>query len=268
MSDLDERRNDRHKNGNESGDRIEGRNAVTEALAAGRTFNRIWILKPEGGRRLEPALAKILDEANKRGMVISRVPRNVLDRLSTTHNHQGVIATVAPHAYADLDDIINKARDEGRAPILIALDEIKDAYNLGSVLRIADCCGIDGVIIPERRSVSLDSMVAKASAGAMEYVPVARVTNLAQTLRNLKEKEGFWVCGTDMNGDVSYDSADYSGSLVIVIGSEGDGMREGVRKCCDFTVEIPMVGHVNSLNAAVACGVVVFEAARHRRAEN
>ena len=268
MSDLEERRGNNNRSGNVSGDKIEGRNAVGEALAAGRTINRIWILKPEGGKRLEPALAKILDAAIKQDTVISRVPRNVLDRMSTTHNHQGVIASVAPHEYADLDDIIGKARDEGRAPILIALDEIKDAYNLGSMLRIADCCGIDGVIIPERRSVSLDSMVAKASAGAMEYVPVARVTNLAQTLRNLKEKEGFWVCGTDMNGDVTYDKADYSGSLVIVIGSEGDGMRDGVRKCCDFTVEIPMVGHVNSLNAAVACGVVVFEAARQRRTEN
>lgn len=268
MSDLEERRGNNNKSGNVSGDKIEGRNAVSEALAAGRTINRIWILKPEGGKRLEPALAKILDAAIKHDTVISRVPRNVLDRMSTTHNHQGVIASVAPHEYADLDDILSKARDEGRAPILIALDEIKDAYNLGSMLRIADCCGIDGVIIPERRSVSLDSMVAKASAGAMEYVPVARVTNLAQTLRNLKEKEGFWVCGTDMNGNVTYDKADYSGNLVIVIGSEGDGMREGVRKCCDFTVEIPMVGHVNSLNAAVACGVVVFEAARQRRTEN
>ena len=267
MTDLDDRRGENNRSNNVSGDKIEGRNAVVEALAAGRTFNRMWILKPEGGRRLEPALAKILDEANKKGIVITRAPRNVLDRISTTHNHQGVIATVAPHEYADLDDIINKAKEEGRAPLLIALDEIKDAYNLGSVLRIADCCGIDGVIIPERRSVSLDSMVAKASAGAMEYVPVARVTNLAQTLRNLKEKEGFWVCGTDMNGDVSYDKADYSGNLVIVIGSEGDGMRDGVRKCCDFTVEIPMVGHVNSLNAAVAAGVIVFEAARHRRTE-
>ena len=199
---MDDRRGENNRSNNVSGDKIEGRNAVTEALAAGRTFNRMWILKPEGGRRLEPALAKILDEANRKGIVITRAPRNVLDRISTTHNHQGVIATVAPHEYADLDDIINKAREEGRAPLLIALDEIKDAYNLGSVLRIADCCGIDGVIIPERRSVSLDSMVAKASAGAMEYVPVARVTNLAQTLRNLKEKEGFWVCGTDMNGDV------------------------------------------------------------------
>ena len=268
MSDLEERRGNNNKSGNVSGDKIEGRNAVSEALAAGRTINRIWILKPEGGKRLEPALAKILDAAIKQDTVISRVPRNVLDRMSTTHNHQGVIASVAPHEYADLDDILSKARDEGRAPILIALDEIKDAYNLGSMLRIADCCGIDGVIIPERRSVSLDSMVAKASAGAMEYVPVARVTNLAHTLRNLKEKEGFWVCGTDMNGNVTYDKADYSGNLVIVIGSEGDGMREGVRKCCDFTVEIPMVGHVNSLNAAVACGVVVFEAARQRRTEN
>ena len=268
MSDLEEQRGNNNKSGNVSGDKIEGRNAVSEAISSGRTINRIWILKPEGGKRLEPALAKILDAANKMDTVISRVPRNVLDRMSTTHNHQGVIASVAPHEYADLDDIINKARDEGRAPILIALDEIKDAYNLGSMLRIADCCGIDGVIIPERRSVSLDSMVAKASAGAMEYVPVARVTNLAQTLRNLKEKEGFWVCGTDMNGDTTYDKADYSGSLVIVIGSEGDGMRDGVRKCCDFTVEIPMSGHVNSLNAAVACGVVVFEAARQRRTES
>lgn len=248
-------------------DKIEGRNAVTEALTSGRTINKIWILKPEGSRRLEPALAKILDMANKQGIVVTRAPRNVLDKLSNTHNHQGVIASCASHDYADLTDIIENARQKGHSPLLIALDELKDAYNLGSILRIADCCGVDGIIIPERRSIALDSMVAKASAGAVEYVPVARVTNLAQTLRTLKEKEGFWVCGTDMDGSARYDEADYTGNLVIVIGSEGDGMREGVRKCCDFTVNIPMYGHVNSLNAAVAAGVVVFEAVKLRKAK-
>ena len=224
-------------------DKIEGKNAVNEALSSGRTINKIWLLKPEGGRRLEPALAKILDAANERGIVVTRSPRNVLDRLSETHNHQGVIASVASHDYADLDEIIENARNVGHAPLLVALDELKDAYNLGSILRISDCCSVDGVIIPERRSIALDS----------------------QTLRNLKEKEGFWVCGTDMDGEVSYDEADYTGSMVIVIGSEGEGIREGVRKCCDFMVTIPMTGHVNSLNAAVAAGVVVFEAVKRRR---
>ena len=250
-----------------STDKLEGRNAVTEALAAGREFNKIWILKPEGDKPLDHGLIRILDEANKKGIIVTRATRQVLDKMSSTHNHQGVIASVAPHSYADLDEIISKCRDEGRPALLVALDEIKDAYNLGSILRISDCCGVDGVIIPERRSVALDSMVAKASAGAIEYVPVARVTNLAQTLTRLKEKENFWVCGTDMNADYEYHDADYSGNLVVVIGSEGDGMRDGVRKCCDFTVSIPMSGHVNSLNAAVAAGVVLFEAQAKRHRE-
>ncbi|MBR2821256.1 MAG: 23S rRNA (guanosine(2251)-2'-O)-methyltransferase RlmB [Clostridiales bacterium] len=250
-----------------STDKLEGRNAITEALAAGREFNKIWILKPEGDKPLDHGLIRILDEANKKGIIVTRATRQVLDKMSSTHNHQGVIASVAPHSYADLDEIISKCRDEGRPALLVALDEIKDAYNLGSILRISDCCGVDGVIIPERRSVALDSMVAKASAGAIEYVPVARVTNLAQTLTRLKEKENFWVCGTDMNADYEYHDADYSGNLVVVIGSEGDGMRDGVRKCCDFTVSIPMSGHVNSLNAAVAAGVVLFEAQAKRHRE-
>lgn len=249
-------------------DKIEGRNAVTEALAAEREFNKIWILKPDGDKPLDHGLIRILDEANKRGIVVTRASRDVLDRMSHTHNHQGVIASIAPHKYVELDEIIGKCREEGRPALLVALDEIKDAYNLGSILRISDCCGVDGVIIPERRSVALDSMVAKASAGAIEYIPVARVTNLAQTLTRLKEKESFWVCGTDMDGDYEYHNADYSGNLVVVIGSEGDGMRDGVRKCCDFTVSIPMVGRVNSLNAAVAAGVVLFEAQAKRNSES
>ena len=150
-------------------DRLEGRNSVNEALSAGREINKLWILEPQGGQRLDPGLAKILDEANKRKIVVIRSPRNVLDRMSQTHNHQGVIAAVASHEYVEIDDILTKAADEGRAPLLVVLDELKDAYNLGSVLRIADAAGVDGVVIPKHRSIGLDSVVAKASAGAIEH---------------------------------------------------------------------------------------------------
>ncbi len=268
------RRNDRPQRESFSGkpeaqeptsDRLEGRNAVTEALNAGREINKLWILEPSGGQRLDPGLAKILDEANKRKIVVIRSPRNVLDRMSQTHNHQGVIAAVASHEYVEIDDILKKAEDEGRKPLLVVLDELKDAYNLGSVLRIADAAGVDGVVIPKHRSIGLDSVVAKASAGAIEYVPVARVTNIAQTLRELKEKNGFWVCGTAAEGSTPYDKADYKGALAIVIGSEGEGMRDSVQKECDFLLSIPMAGTVNSLNAAVAAGIVVFEAVKGRR---
>ena len=248
-----------------SADRLEGRNAVTEAINAGREINKLWILEPSGGQRLDPGLAKILDEANKRKIVVIRSPRNVLDRMSQTHNHQGVIAAVASHEYVEIDDILKKAESEGRQPLLVVLDELKDAYNLGSVLRIADAAGVDGVVIPKHRSIGLDSVVAKASAGAIEYVPVARVTNIAQTLRELKEKHGFWVCGTAAEGSTPYDKADYKGALAIVIGSEGEGMRDSVQKECDFLLSIPMAGTVNSLNAAVAAGIVVFEAVKGRR---
>ena len=268
------RRNDRPQREGFSGkpeaqeptsDRLEGRNAVTEALNAGREINKLWILEPSGGQRLDPGLAKILDEANKRKIVVIRSPRNVLDRMSQTHNHQGVIAAVASHEYVEIEDILKKAEDEGRKPLLVVLDELKDAYNLGSVLRIADAAGVDGVVIPKHRSIGLDSVVAKASAGAIEYVPVARVTNIAQTLRELKEKNGFWVCGTAAEGSTPYDKADYKGALAIVIGSEGEGMRDSVQKECDFLLSIPMAGTVNSLNAAVAAGIVVFEAVKGRR---
>lgn len=268
------RRNDRPQRDNynskpeaqePTADRLEGRNAVTEALNAGREINKLWVLEPSGGQRLDPGLAKILDEANKRKIVVIRSPRNVLDRMSQTHNHQGVIAAVASHEYVEIDDILKKVESEGRQPLLVVLDELKDAYNLGSVLRIADAAGVDGVVIPKHRSIGLDSVVAKASAGAIEYVPVARVTNIAQTLRELKEKNGFWVCGTAAEGSTPYDKADYKGALAIVIGSEGEGMRDSVQKECDFLLSIPMAGTVNSLNAAVAAGIVVFEAVKGRR---
>lgn len=248
-------------------DRLEGRNSVIEALKAGREINKLWILEPSDGQKMDARLAKILDEAIKRKIVIIRTTRQNLDQMSQTHNHQGVIAAVAAHEYVDIDDILKAAEEKGHAPLLVVLDELKDAYNLGSILRIADAAGVDGVIIPKHRSIGLDSVVAKASAGAIEYVPVARVTNIAQTLRELKEKHNFWVCGTAMEGSVPYDTADYTGSLAIIIGSEGEGMRDIVRKECDFLISIPMAGEVNSLNAACAAAVVVFEATKNRKAK-
>ena len=248
---------------NATEDRLEGRNSITEAMRAGREINKILALASAGDKKDDPGLSRILSEASKRKITVIRVKRDVLDKMSQTHNHQGVIAQVASHEYYDIDDIISKCRNEGRQPLLVVLDELKDAYNLGSILRISDAAGVDGVIIPRHRSIGLDSVVAKASAGAIEYVKVCRVTNIAQTLRDLKE-DGFWIFGTDAEGSVSYDMADFKGATAIVIGSEGEGMRDHVRKECDLLVSIPMRGKVNSLNAAVAAGIVIFEAAKRR----
>ena len=247
-----------------SPDRLEGRNSVIEALKAGREFNKIWILESTAGKKPDPLLIRIMNEAEKRKIPVIRSKREVLDRMSETHNHQGVIAQVASHEYVDIEDMIAACEEDNRSPFFVVLDELKDAYNLGSVLRIADAAGVDGVIIPKHRSIGLDSVVAKASAGAIEYVPVARVTNIAATLRDLKEKHGFWVFGTDAEGKTDYDKADYRGSIAIVIGSEGEGMRDVVRKECDFLLSIPMAGNVNSLNAAVAAGIVIYEAVKGR----
>lgn len=247
-----------------SDDRLEGRNAVMEALRSGREVNKIWILDSKEQGKPDQVLSRILAMAFERKIVIIRSSRQALDRMSQTHNHQGVIAAVASHEYVDVEDILNRAYDKGHAPLLLVLDELKDAYNLGSVLRIADAAGADGIIIPKHRSIGLDSVVAKASAGAIEYVPVARVTNISATLRDLKANHNFWVFGTDASGTTPYDKADYSGSTAIVIGSEGKGMRDTVMKECDFLLSIPMAGNVNSLNAAVAAGIVVFEAVKGR----
>ena len=256
--------NDDGDNVNASLDKIEGKNAVFEALRSGREINKLWVLNPAEGSHLDSSLAAILSLANDRKIAVMRVPRQSLDRISTTHNHHGVIAAVASHEYVEVSDIINVAKEADHAPLIVILDGLKDAYNLGSLLRISDAAGVDGIIIPKHRSIGLDSLVAKASAGAIEYVPVARVTNIAQTIRDLKD-QGFWVCGTDASATTMYDKADYSGSMAIVIGSEGEGMRSLVRESCDFLVSIPMGGHVNSLNAAVAAGIVIFEATKKRK---
>lgn len=245
-----------------SPDRLEGKNPILEALRAGRTMNKLWVAKLDGGR-VDPTVARIVAMAKERSVLIHEVPRITLDQMSETHNHQGVIAQVASHDYEELDQIIARAREKGEEPFLLMLDELKDAYNLGSILRIADAAGVHGVIIPKHRSIGLDSMVAKASAGAIEYVPVSRVTNLSQTISSLKD-EGFWVAGTDAEGTIAYNKADLKGPLLIVIGSEGEGMAKNIREKCDFLLSIPMSGNVNSLNAAVAAGIVVFEAQKQR----
>lgn len=255
---------ERHENMTPTDDRLEGRNAVLEALNAGREINKLWVLESKDKKKPDQLLSRILSEASKKKIPVIRARREALDRMSQTHNHQGVIAAVASHEYVSVDDMILRAEQKGKKPFLIVLDELKDGYNLGSVLRIADAAGADGVIIPKHRSIGLDSVVAKASAGALEYVPVARVTNIASTLRELKEDRGFWIYGTAAEGTTPYDKADYKGNIAIVIGSEGEGMRDIVRKECDFLLSIPMAGSVNSLNAAVAAGIVVFEAVKGR----
>ena len=249
-----------------SEDRLEGKNPVLEALKAGRTIQKLWVQKPvPGSGRLDPTLSKIINLSKDTGAIVIELEKRALDQMSQTHGHQGVIAQVAMHDYVEIDVMIENAKVKGEQPFLIILDEIKDSYNLGSILRIADAAGAHGIVIPKHRSVGLDATVAKASAGAMEYVPVAKVTNLSQTIETLKEK-GFWIVGTDSEGTSRYDQIDYKGALAIVVGSEGEGIGRLIKKNCDFLVTIPMHGQVNSLNAAVAAGIVVFEAAKMRNA--
>lgn len=242
-------------------DRLEGRNPILEALKAGRPINKLYVQRLQG--KPDPTLARIVREAREAGAVIMESDRQVLDQMSVTHGHQGVIAHVATHTYAELDDVLASAREKGEDPFLIILDELKESYNLGSVLRIADAAGVHGVIIPKRRSVGLDAAVAKASAGAIEHVPVIRVVNLSQTIEELKEK-GFWIAGTDSDGKSDYHEIDWRGPMAVVIGSEGEGMGPQIRRHCDFLIAIPQRGKVNSLNAAVATGIIVFEAMHQR----
>lgn len=244
-----------------SPDRLEGRNPIAEALKAGRTVNKVWIARREGNP--DAGLVRLVSRLREAGAVILEVERQVLDQMATTGAHQGIIAQVAAHEYSDLDDLLARSRANGAVPFLLILDGVQDAYNLGSILRIADAAGIHGVIIPRRRSVGLDALVAKASAGAIESVPVCRVTNISRTLDTLKS-EGFWITGADSSGEQDYRSADWTGPLAMVIGSEGRGISPSIKKHCDFLVKIPMKGQINSLNVAVATGVLVFQAISQR----
>ena len=240
-------------------DVLVGRNAVTEALKSGRGINKLWIAS--GDR--EGSVAEIAALAKERGIVVQYVERAKIEALAGGHRHQGVLAYVAPVPYAELEDILKAAEAKGEAPFLVLLDELEDPHNLGALLRTADATGVHGILIPKRRSVSLNATVAKTSAGAVEYVPVARIGNIAQTLKKLKEK-GFWVAGADTDGEKAYYEADLTGPLVLVVGSEGKGMSRLTKEACDFIVRMPMVGRINSLNASVAGSILMYESMRQR----
>ena len=238
---------------------IEGRNAVIEALRAGTAIDKIYIARGE----TDAALGHIASTARNRGIVVAEADRRKLDGMSRTKSHQGVIAVAAVREYASVDDILNAARERGEAPLVVVCDELSDPHNLGAVIRAAECAGAHGVIIPKRRSAGLTAIVAKTSAGAVSYLPVARVPNLTTALKELKER-GLWVFGAAAEGGTRLYDADLKGPAAIVIGSEGDGLGRLVREQCDFLVSIPMKGKINSLNASAAAAVVLYEAVRQR----
>ncbi|WP_456277100.1 23S rRNA (guanosine(2251)-2'-O)-methyltransferase RlmB [Bacillus sp. AK128] len=236
-----------------------GKNPVLEALRSGRDINKILIA--EGA--LKGQTGQIMQLAKESGVVVQIAPRKKLDQLYDG-NHQGIVAQVAAYQYAELDDLFASAKEKGEDPFFILLDEIEDPHNLGSILRTADATGAHGVIIPKRRAVGLTATVAKASTGAIEYVPVVRVTNMARTIDELKEK-GVWIIGTDATGTTDYRQMDVTLPIGIVIGSEGKGMSRLVRDKCDFLIRLPMVGKVTSLNASVAGSLLMFEVLRKRQ---
>lgn len=243
----------------ETEEQLEGRNALQEALRSGRTVDKVFIAAGE----IDRGLQRLAAEAKEAGAVVVPVDRRKLDAMSFTHAHQGVIALAAAHVYYSIDDILEEAVSRGEAPLIVICDELSDPHNLGAILRSAECAGAHGVIIPKRRSVGLTATVAKASAGAVEYMKVARVTNISAAIAELKQK-GVWVFGTAAEGSIPMYQADLSGPAAIVIGSEGDGMSQLVRKNCDVMVNIPMKGRISSLNASAAASILLYEALRQR----
>lgn len=238
---------------------LEGRNALQEALKSGRTVDKVFIAAGETDR----ALQRLAAEAKEAGAVVVPVDRRKLDAMSFTRAHQGVIALAAAHIYYSIDDILEEAASRGEAPLIVICDELSDPHNLGAILRSAECAGAHGVIIPKRRSVGLTATVAKASAGAIEYMKVARVTNINSAIAELKEK-GVWVFGTAAEGSIPMYQANLTVPAAIVIGNEGDGMSQLVRKNCDVMLNIPMKGHISSLNASAAASILLYEALRQR----
>ncbi|MBM6616118.1 23S rRNA (guanosine(2251)-2'-O)-methyltransferase RlmB [Bacillus suaedaesalsae] len=238
---------------------VMGKNAVIEALKSGRDINKIWVA--EGAQKGQTQ--QVLTLAKESGVIVQFAPRKKLDQLAEG-NHQGIVAQVAAYKYSELDDLFTLANKRGQDPFFLLLDEIEDPHNLGSILRTADAAGAHGVIIPKRRAVGLTATVAKASTGAIEYIPVVRVTNMARTIEELKER-GVWIVGTDASGKLDYRQMDATLPLGIVIGSEGKGMSRLVKEKCDFLVQLPMVGKVTSLNASVAGSLLMYEVLRKRQ---
>ena len=240
-------------------DQIEGRNSVLELLESDRDINKILIAKGEK----HGSINKIITIAKQRKIIIAEVERQKLNAISETNNHQGVIAIVPPFNYSSVEDILNEAKEKNEDPFILILDGIEDPHNLGSIIRTAETAGVHGVIIPKRRAASVNATVSKSSAGAVEHVKIARVNNINETIKYLKE-EGLWICGTDGDAKDYYYNQNLKGALAIVIGSEGFGMSRLVKENCDFLVKIPMKGKITSLNASVSAGIVVYEAVKQR----
>lgn len=261
---MNEKRNDREERKEEGRSRerdgvIAGRNAVTEALRSGRPIDTLFVAR---GLLEKGSVAALAAKAREAGAAVKEADGRKLDAMCGGAVHQGVVAVAAVREFASVDELFALAEERGEAPFLILADELADPHNLGAILRTAECAGAHGVIIPKRRSVGLTYAVGKASAGAVEYVPVARVANLAACMDELKRR-GVWIFGADMDG-TPWCEADFTGPAAIVIGSEGFGMSRLVKEKCDFIVSLPMKGKINSLNASVACGVLAYEAARQR----
>ena len=257
MNSEDNNKNSSMENGIES-NIIEGRNAVIEAFRSGKTVDKVLIL--EGCQ--DGPINTIVREAKKHNVLIKYVKKDRLDKVSETGKHQGVIAYVAAYKYAEVEDILENARSKGEAPFIIILDGIEDPHNLGAIIRTANQAGAHGIIIPKRRAVGLTSTVARTSAGAINYTPVAKVTNIANTIEDLK-KEGMWFVCADMDGEVMY-NLDLKGPIGLVIGNEGEGVGRLVKEKCDFVAKIPMKGDIDSLNASVAMGILSYEIVRQR----
>ena len=250
MQGTDDLREDEHK--------LEGRNAVIEAFRAGRTIDKLYI---QDGLK-DGTISSILRDAKKHDAIVNFVAKEKLDQMSSTRKHQGVIAICSAYAYAEVDDIFAAAEAKGEEPFIFILDEIEDPHNLGAIIRTANLCGAHGVIIPKRRASGLTATVVKASAGAVNYTPVAKVTNIAKTIDDLK-KRGMWFACADMDGQLMYD-CNLTGAIGLVIGNEGSGVSRLVKEKCDYVVSIPMKGDIDSLNASVAAGVLAYEVVRQK----
>ena len=240
-------------------DQIEGRNSVLELLDSGKDINKIYVQIGEK----HGSINKIIAKAKEKRIVIVQTEKSKLDKMSQTKNHQGVIAIVPPFEYSSVDDILEEARERNEKPFILILDGIEDPHNLGSIIRTAETAGVHGIIIPKRRAASVNSTVNKTSAGAVQYMKIARVNNINETIKYLKEND-VWICGTDMNTNVYYYEEDYKIPIAIVIGSEGFGMSRLVKENCDFLVKIPMKGKITSLNASVSSGIIMYEVVKQR----
>jgi len=247
------------ENNQRGDDIIAGRNAVNEALRSGRTIDSLYVVR---GSAHSGSLSALIAKAKAKDIAIKEADSKKLDFMCGNANHQGVVAVAAVKEYATIDDIFQLAKERNEPPFIIVADELEDPHNLGAVLRVAECAGAHGIIIPKRRAVGLTYAVGKASAGAVEYVPVARVTNITAAIDELK-KRGVWIYAADMEGQ-NWCTVDYSGPAAIVIGSEGTGVGRLVKEKCDFVISLPMKGKINSLNASVACGIICYEIARQR----